>query len=148
MSTRLQTEYKNIINNPPNGITAGLVNNKITEWVATMIGPASTPYENAIFTLKINFPTNYPFAPPKIIFATPIYHCNINANGDICIDILKDAWTPALTIDKVLLSISSLLADPNPNDPLEPDIADLFKSDRVYHDSIARQYTYKYAGNR
>merc|ERR1712137_253685 len=76
----------------------------------------------------------YPFKPPKVGFTTKIYHCNVNSNGAICLDILKDQWSPALTINKVLLSISSLLTDANPNDPLVPDIARLYLNDRAKHD--------------
>ena len=142
---RLNKEYKDIQKTPPEGITAGLKNGNIHEWIATLVGPSGTPYEGGVFKLKIVFPTDYPFKPPKIIFTTPIYHCNISSKGDICLDILKDNWSPALTASKVFLSISSLLNDPNPNDPLEPDIATLYRTNRAKHDQLAREHATLYA---
>lgn len=87
------------------------------------MGPPGTPYAGGIYYLDIHFSTDYPYKPPKITFRTRIYHCNINSNGNICLDILKDNWSPVLTISKVLLSICSLLTDCNPKDPLVAPIA-------------------------
>merc|ERR1711967_130778 len=110
-----------------------------------MGGPPDSPYQGGVFFLNVTFPTDYPFKPPKVQFATKIYHCNVNSNGAICLDILKEQWSPALTIQKVLLSISSLLSDPNPDDPLVPDIAHVFKTQREMYNKTAQEWTAKYA---
>eukprot|EP00889_Picochlorum_renovo_P002288 jgi/Picre1/29318/NNA_004708.t1 len=87
------------------------------------MGPSGSPYAGGVFFLDIKFPGDYPFKPPKVTFKTRIYHCNISSQGQICLDVLKEQWSPALTVSKVLLSICSLLTDPNPSDPLVPAIA-------------------------
>ena len=109
------------------------------------MGPDDSPYTGGVFFLNIHFPPDYPFKPPKVTFTTKIYHPNINSNDSICLDILKDPWSPALTISKVLLSISSLLTDPNPDDPLVPEIANLYKNDMAKYVEVAKEWTSKYA---
>lgn len=144
---RINAELIEITKNPPSNCSAGVLDDNIHQWQATIMGPEGSPYHGGIFYLKINFPIDYPFKPPKIIFLTKIYHCNINSSGGICLDILKDQWSPALTISKVLLSICSLMDDPNPNDPLVPEIADLLIKNKVEHNERARLYTMQYAMN-
>eukprot|EP00798_Chlamydomonas_sp_ICE-L_P013058 gene13058-3662_t len=83
--------------------------------------------------------------PTRITFRTRLYHCNVNSNGNICLDILKDQWSPALTVSKVLLSICSLLNEANPDDPLVGSIAQQFLNDRELHDKTAAEWTKRYA---
>ena len=148
MSTvrRLQKELEELNMNPPTNCSAGLTDeDDIYLWHATIIGPEGSPYHRGIFFLKIEFPSDYPFKPPKVTFTTRIYHCNINAAGNICLDILKDMWSPALTISKVLLSICSMMDDQNPNDPLVIDAANLYINDRATFIETAKEYTTLYA---
>jgi ubiquitin-conjugating enzyme E2 D len=148
MSTkmRIKKELELFLEDPPANCSAGIINdNDIYEWDATIIGPVDGPYEGGIFNLKISFPSDYPFKPPICIFTTKIYHPNINTSGGICLDILKESWSPALTISKILLSICSLLDDPNPDDPLMPEIADLYKNNKEKYIEEARHWTAVYA---
>jgi ubiquitin-conjugating enzyme E2 D/E len=143
---RILKEYTELQQDPPSNCSAGPVNESdLFTWTATILGPEASPYEGGVFTLAIQFPTDYPFKPPRIVFTTKVFHPNINAQGGICLDILKDQWSPALSISKVLLSISSLLTDPNPKDPLVPDVARLYETDRVEFNRIAREWTIQYA---
>ncbi|CAL5392353.1 unnamed protein product [Camellia sinensis] len=114
-------------------------------WQATIMGPSDSPFAGGVFLVTIHFPPDYPFKPPKVSFKTKVFHPNINSNGSICLDILKEQWSPALTISKVLLSICSLLTDPNPDDPLVPEIAHMYKTDRNKYEMTARSWTQKYA---
>lgn len=144
---RLQKELKILAKDFADmpGCSAGPIDENLRHWEGIIIGPDGTPYAGGIFKLDIKFPDDYPYKAPKIKFATPIYHCNVNSAGNICLDILKDKWSPVLTVSKVILSICSLLSDPNPEDPLDPDVANLFKMDRNRHDEIAMEYTQRYA---
>uniref|UniRef100_A0A3P9N1W1 E2 ubiquitin-conjugating enzyme n=1 Tax=Poecilia reticulata TaxID=8081 RepID=A0A3P9N1W1_POERE len=125
--------------------SAGPKGDNIYEWRSTILGPPGSVYEGGVFFLDIAFTPDYPFKPPKVTFRTRIYHCNINSQGVICLDILKDNWSPALTISKVLLSICSLLTDCNPADPLVGSIATQYLTNRTEHDRIAKQWTKRYA---
>lgn len=144
-SKRINKELQEINNDPPTNCSAGPVGNDLFHWNAVLMGPPDSPFEQGVFRLNIHFPSDYPFKPPKVTFTTKIYHPNINSNGAICLDILKNQWSPALTISKVLLSISSLMDDPNPDDPLVPDIAQQYKINKDKYKQIAREWTKKYA---
>ncbi|KAH8341423.1 hypothetical protein KR059_006620 [Drosophila kikkawai] len=138
---RIQKELAEITLDPPPNCSAGPKGDNLYEWVSTILGPPGSVYEGGVFFLDIHFSPEYPFKPPKVTFRTRIYHCNINSQGVICLDILKDNWSPALTISKVLLSICSLLTDCNPADPLVGSIATQYLQNREEHDRIARLWT-------
>ena len=143
---RINKELMDLGKDPPAGCSAGPVSeDDLFTWQACIVGPDDSPYANGVFFLNITFPSKYPFQPPKVNFTTKIYHPNINPQGSICLDILKDQWSPALTIIKVLLSISSLLTDPNPDDPLVPDIAKLYVEDNDAFNEKAKKWTKLYA---
>ena len=144
---RLQKELHDIKKNDIPNLSAGPINDNLFEWDAVILGPVSTPYEGGVFNLNISIPSNYPFKPPIVIFKTKIYHPNINSSGSICLDILKNQWSPALTISKILLSICSLLSDPNPNDPLVPDIAYILKNNPEAYNQTAKEWTSIYASS-
>lgn len=142
---RLQKELIEIQRDPPSNCSAGIVDDNYYEWEATIIGPSDTPYEGGIFRIAIHIPIDYPFKPPQCQFRTKIYHPNINSSGQICLDILKTQWAPALTISKVLLSILALMDKPNPEDPLVCEIANEMKNDYEKYKEMARNWTVQYA---
>ena len=131
---------------PPSSCSAGPTGDNMFQWQATIMGPVSSgglgtcysgpdsrghkgdsPYAGGVFFLSITFPVDYPFKPPKVSFTTKIYHPNINANGSICLDILRDQWSPALTISKGEVfyvfghGVACLLFDSAPFDLLDAD---------------------------
>ena len=145
---RIKRELKDIADQTDlKGFIAGPVSDKdMFHWTAIIPGPAESPYQGGQFELDVNFPADYPFKPPKVTFKTKVYHPNINSSGSICLDILgSSAWTPALTLLKVLLSLSSLLTDPNPNDPLDSSIARVYKENRETFNKTAMEWVQKYA---
>ncbi|XWS24827.1 hypothetical protein CRYUN_Cryun27aG0018200 [Craigia yunnanensis] len=162
-SKRINKELKDLQKDPPVSCSAGPAGDDMFHWQATIMGPTDSPYSGGMFLVSIHFPPDYPFKPPKascvqllfcsslnnvfvhVSFKTKVYHPNINSNGSICLDILKEQWSPALTVSKVLLSICSLLTDPNPDDPLVPEIAHTYKTDRAKYESTARAWTQKHA---
>ena len=142
---RIKRELKDLNENPPIACRADTIDEDFYHWTAYLTGPSETPYENGIFHIDIRFPLDYPFSPPKIVFTTKIYHPNINTNGNICLDILKDNWSPVLTVSKIILSLSSLLSDPNPDDPLVTSIAQLYRDDYNEWFKRAKEHTKKWA---
>ena len=143
--SRINKELTDLGRDPPISCSAGPIGDDLSHWQATMMGPSDTPYEGGTFFLAIRFPSDYPWRPPSINFTTRVYHPNINATGQISLDILGSEWQQSLTISKLLLSISTFLDDPNPDNPLVPEIAQVYKTDRAHYDATARDWTRKFA---
>ncbi|OJI91358.1 hypothetical protein ASPTUDRAFT_38345 [Aspergillus tubingensis CBS 134.48] len=114
VTKRLQAELMQLMLSPSPGISAFPdADGNLLSWTATISGPAETPYEGLTFRLSFAFPNNYPYAPPTVLFKTPIYHPNVDFSGRICLDILKDKWSAVYNVQSVLLSLQSLLGEPN-----------------------------------
>ncbi|ORY03421.1 ubiquitin-conjugating enzyme-like protein, partial [Clohesyomyces aquaticus] len=113
--------------------------------LGSLEGPPSTPYSGGLFHFIIYIPERYPNAPPKFMATTKIYHPNISPTGEICIDIVNERWTPVWNLQTILVAISSILDDPGLDDPLVPEVAEMYLRDRSTYDENARLYTQRYA---
>ena len=142
---RITKETQRLAQDPIVGIYAEPNPNNFRHFHVKIAGPTETPYEGGLFTCELFLPDEYPMVPPKVLFRTKIYHPNIDKLGRICLDILKDKWSPALQIRAVLLSIQSLMAAPNLDDPLEQNIANHWKSDINGALKTAKDWTLQYA---
>ena len=141
---RIIDEY-NDINSNDYGLTASMDENDPTKWQVIFFGPSDSPFQDGIFKLKVNFVGKYPFEPPICQFNTRIYHPNIDSAGRICLDVLKSNWSPALSVAKLVLSIISLLTDPNPHSPLNGEAAQLYINKRAEYNKKIEEYTKMYA---
>ncbi|KAI8978536.1 ubiquitin-conjugating enzyme/RWD-like protein [Pilobolus umbonatus] len=124
-----------------------LTDDDLLHWKAILAGLPDTPYEGGQFELMIDVPSTYPIHPPQIHFKTTICHPNIHIKtGEICLDILKTAWSPAWTLQSVIMAISLLLSNPEPSSPLNCDAANLLRcNDLLGYRSLIRMYTLLYA---
>ena len=143
---RIQKELTEFNKEPPEGYSAGPVDDSdMFKWEASIPGPEESPYEGGTFNLSIEFPKDFPFKPPKVEFTTKVYHPNVKSTGTICLDILKDAWSPDISVSKILMAINNLLINPNCDHPLEEEIAKQYKENRAEYDKTAKEWTEKYA---
>jgi ubiquitin-protein ligase len=123
-----------------NGINITYDESNITTLSCTLLGIEGTDYESGKFKLEAIFPNNYPFSPPEIKFKCKMFHPNISMSGLICLDILSNKWSPALSFYKVLLSLQLLLSDPNPDSPLNSKAASLYNTDRDEYKKTCQKY--------
>ncbi|KAJ8250028.1 hypothetical protein COCON_G00232440 [Conger conger] len=144
---RIIKETQRLLAEPVPGIKAEPDESNARYFHVVIAGPQDSPFEGGTFKLELFLPEEYPMAAPKVRFMTKIYHPNVDKLGRICLDILKDKWSPALQIRTVLLSIQALLSAPNPDDPLANDVAEQWKTNEAQAIETARTWTRLYAGN-
>jgi ubiquitin-conjugating enzyme E2 A len=115
----------------------------IMEWKLKIKGPSDSPYEKGIFDMLLRFDSDYPFKPPSLKFMKALYHPNIYRDGKICIDILQpNEWVSTQTIRTIMLSIISLLCDPNPDSPANREAAELYiKNKEQYNIKVIESIT-------
>lgn len=142
---RIIKETQRLMQEPVPGISAVPDESNARYFHVIVTGPEDSPFEGGLFKLELFLPEDYPMSAPKVRFITKIYHPNIDKLGRICLDILKDKWSPALQIRTVLLSIQALLSAPNPDDPLANDVAELWKINESEAIRNAKEWTRKYA---
>eukprot|EP00924_Labyrinthula_sp_SR-Ha-C_P007978 maker-scaffold_41-snap-gene-2.34-mRNA-1 protein AED:0.03 eAED:0.03 QI:125/1/1/1/1/1/4/398/151 len=142
---RIVKETQRLGVDPVPGIQCSVDSNNPRWFHVVMTGPNETPYGGGFFKLELFLPGDYPMEPPKVRFLTKIYHPNIDKLGRICLDILKSKWSPALQIRTVLLSIQALLSAPEPDDPLDENIAKEWKENKEQAEQTAKNWTKQYA---
>eukprot|EP01029_Cantina_marsupialis_P028748 TRINITY_DN777960_c0_g1_i1.p1 TRINITY_DN777960_c0_g1~~TRINITY_DN777960_c0_g1_i1.p1 ORF type:complete len:194 (+),score=54.84 TRINITY_DN777960_c0_g1_i1:58-639(+) len=149
MAGRLKKELKDFTDDTfeESGVTVRVVGTNLTNLMGIIKGPGDTPFEGGVFNVEIIIPERYPFEPPKMKFSTRLWHPNISSQtGAICLDILKDRWTPALTLKTTLISLQALLSTPVPEDPQDAEVAKMYMRDFGAWKRKASEWTVKYAG--
>ncbi|CAI2168423.1 18073_t:CDS:2 [Funneliformis geosporum] len=152
VARRLLKELKDYQNEPNPDLTelSPISDENILIWNAVLRGETDTPYEGGHWSLRIEVPKTYPIHPPKIKFLTKICHPNISfKTGEICLDILKTAWSPAWTLQSACMAIRLLLSNPEPTSPLNCDAANLLRcGDFMGYESLVKMYTQLHAMNQ
>lgn len=140
VSKRLQKELRGLMLSPDKGISAFPQMDNIFEWKGTIEGAADTVYEGLKFQLSLTFTSKYPMDAPVVRFITPIFHPNVDDQGNICLDILKEKWSALYEVRTILISIQSLLGEPNVDSPLNVKAADLWADQKEYKQVLQRHY--------
>lgn len=157
---RLLKEYQNLSRDPPEGVIAGPIDeDDLFRWECLLEGPPDTCYENGVFPALLTFPKDYPMSPPVLKFTPPLLHPNIYADGTVCISILhppgddplqyeraEERWSPVQSVEKILLSVSSMLAEPNPESGANIDACKLWREDRNKFEEVVKSHVRRSLG--
>mmetsp|Transcript_3859 Transcript_3859/g.5654 ORF Transcript_3859/g.5654 Transcript_3859/m.5654 type:complete len:168 (-) Transcript_3859:409-912(-) len=140
VTKRLQQELMQLMMSGESDCTAFPQGDNLFEWTGTIIGSKDTVYEGLSYRLSIKFPSDYPYTAPSIRFSTPCFHPNVDEHGNICLDILKEKWSAAYSVRTVLISLQSLLGEPNNESPLNVQAANLWSNQVEYKELLVKKY--------
>ncbi|CAB3385141.1 Hypothetical predicted protein [Cloeon dipterum] len=155
----LSLELKSLQEEPVEGFRVKLVNDDLCTWEVAIFGPPETLYQGGYFKAQMRFPQDYPYSPPSIRFLTKVWHPNVYENGDLCISILHppvddpqsgempcERWNPTQNVRTILLSVISLLNEPNTYSPANVDASVMYRrwktsegKDKEYKNIIRKQ---------
>ncbi|KAI5780766.1 ubiquitin-conjugating enzyme/RWD-like protein [Geopyxis carbonaria] len=157
---RLLKEYKELIRESPEGVCAGPIDeDNLLEWECLIRGPDDTPFEGGVFPATLSFPKDYPLNPPMMKFTCEMFHPNIYKDGTVCISILhspgddpnqyedaSERWSPIQSVEKILISVMSMLAEPNDESGANIDASKVWRNDRKDYEKRVRACTRKILG--
>ncbi|CAG9320188.1 unnamed protein product [Blepharisma stoltei] len=141
---RLQNEFRELSQNEDIGFSVGLIDDNLFNWSVCFSGPQDTAWEGGLYMATLRFPPQYPNSPPEMIFRTEMWHPNIFPDGRVCISILhppgedqfnqyesaSERWRPILGVEAILVSVISMLNDPNLDSPANIDAAVQYRNDK------------------
>ncbi|KAL6065645.1 Ubiquitin-conjugating enzyme E2 C [Balamuthia mandrillaris] len=140
VTKRLQSELMSLMMKPTAGISAFPDQGNFMNWIGTITGAEGTVYEGLTYKLSLSFPADYPYSAPTVKFVTPCFHPNVDQYGNICLDILKEKWSAIYNVSTILLSIQSLLGEPNNDSPLNGTAATLWDDQEEYRKVLRAKY--------
>lgn len=136
---RLMRDFKRLQTDPPAGVSGAPCQDNVLIWNAVIFGPEDTPFEDGTFKLVLKFEEAYPTKPPQVKFISKMFHPNVYNNGNLCLDILQNRWSPSYDVAAILTSIQSLLHDPNPSSPANVEAARLFRENRKEYERRVKE---------
>lgn len=142
VTKRLSNELMTLMMSSSPGISAFPKSDaNLFDWIGTIEGPAGTVYAGLAFKISITFPSNYPYVPPQIKFDSPCFHPNVDiGTGAICLDILQDKWSAVYSVQTILLSLQSLLGEPNNASPLNTEASTIWDSPASFKSQLMKHY--------
>ena len=154
----LKKQFKDINKASDLGFNVGLLDeNDFYKWTVVIFGPSETIYEGGFFKAILTFPLDYPNSPPQMKFTSPMFHPNIYPDGRVCISILhppgtdkfneqekaEERWRPSLGAEEILLSVISMLNDPNCDSPANIDAAVMLRHNPEQYNNTVKSLVFQ-----